>query len=63
MARRRTALVLKRLAENSNGTLKSMVAELVGGKIALVGDHTKAARWSRRFAASGKEFAPRIKRS
>jgi hypothetical protein len=61
MARRKKVLVLAKLAEDSTGQLKSMVKELVGDRPALAGDVAKAAHWSRRFAASGKGFAPRIR--
>ena len=55
MARRKSALVLAKLAEDPRGELKSMVADLTRNKPAFAPDGAKDARWSRRFTASGKE--------
>ena len=64
VARKRATLLLHELAEDSNGELKAMVAELSGEKQER--DGVKDPHWSRRFAASGKDGcagAPRIRMS
>ena len=62
MMKKRKALVLEKLAEES-GELASMVAEL-SAKLGIPRDRDLPMRWSRRFAASGKDgAAPRIRRS
>jgi len=64
VARKKRALVLEKLSEDS-GELASMIADLCGKpKIRL--DGVKPTRWSQRFAASGKNrcsTAPRLRLS
>jgi len=51
MAKRPTAIVLRKLAEESAGQLKAMVTELEGNRVAIEG---KPTGWAKRFKASGK---------
>jgi len=60
MARRPTAIVLRKLAEESARQLKAMVTELEGNRVAIEG---KPTGWAKRFKASGKSRAPRIRAS
>jgi hypothetical protein len=64
LKRKRNPIVLNKLAKDS-GELTSMLADLCG-KPEIRLDGVKPARWSRRFAASGKTKcapAPRIRLS
>jgi hypothetical protein len=61
MAKRTTAIVLRKLAEESEGQLKAMVTELEGNRVAIEG---KPTGWAKRFKASGKRtLAPLIRAS
>ena len=59
MIRKRT-IVLRKLAQRSSLELESMVIELTGVSPSRASDARNTAHWSRRFAASGKGFAPKI---
>jgi len=61
MARKRAKIALNNLPPASATDLASMVAELRGGDKLPVSDSAKPLRWSRRFAASGKSFAPKMR--
>jgi hypothetical protein len=59
MTRKRT-IVLRKLAQCSSFELELMVVELTGVSPSRASDARKTLHWSRRFAASGKNFAPKI---
>lgn len=62
MAKSRNSVVLVKLARDSRAELESMVAELSGVRSDSKGTGTSSVRWSRRFAASGKDgFAPKLR--
>lgn len=63
MTRRRKSVILAKLAGDSDAELKSMVAEISGLKTAPGHNTAKSSGWARRFAASGKNFAPKIRES
>ena len=56
-------MVLAKLTEASHLELKSMVAEISGLKTAPGHNPAKSSGWARRFAASGKNFALKIRES
>jgi hypothetical protein len=62
MAKGKKSVVLAKLAQDSRGELKAMVAELSGAKSELEGADAKPVKWGQRFAASGKtKSAPKIR--
>jgi hypothetical protein len=63
MARKRTTIVLRKLAQRSSLELDSMIIELTGVSPTRANDARKTLHWSQRFAASGKNFAPKIRAS
>ena len=63
MTTKKTVIMLDEPARKSAVKLESMVAELIGDTQPRAIANAKAAQWSRRFAASGKNFAPRIRAS
>jgi hypothetical protein len=58
MARKRTAIVLSKLARESVDELHSMVVELTGDHKADADETAEPRPWSPRFAASGKSLPP-----
>jgi len=61
MARKRAKIALNKLPPSSTNDLASMVTELRGDNKPAVSDSAKPPRWSRRFVASGKNFAPKMR--
>jgi len=59
MPRKKNPIVLEKLALENDGELRDMIAEL---QDTIATDPIEPARWSKRFAASGKTVpAPRIR--
>ena len=58
MPRKKNPIVLEKLAPETDSELKEMLAELQDGRAI---DAVEPPRWSKRFAASGKTKAPRIR--
>jgi len=61
MPRKKNPIVLEKLALDNDGELRDMIAEL---QDTVATDPIEPARWSKRFAASGKHVcasAPRIR--
>jgi len=64
VARKKTPIVLNELTRQSAVELQSMVSELTRDTAIKKNDGGKPSRWSRRFAASGKDgIAPKIRLS
>jgi hypothetical protein len=61
MAKKNKAIVLGRLAEDRKSELKAMVEDLEGSSSRALAETAPHTHWSRRFAASGKGVAPKIK--
>ena len=62
--KKRSAIVLEKLATKSADELGAMVKELCSDHAITDGDELRSMRWNRRFAASGKGVcttAPRIR--
>ena len=62
MAKKRRAIKLDQLGRESAAKVESMAMELAG-EVRLGANDPKPALWSRRFAASGKGIAPKIRQS
>ncbi len=54
--RKKRLIVIEKLIADSEAELKLMQANLEG-------EQTRQTQWSRRFAASGKNYAPKIRES
>ncbi len=64
MAQKRIPIIVDKLIEDPK--LETMLADLDGGPAVHDADGVRSARWSKRFAASGKQTcakAPRIRMS
>ncbi len=61
MARRTNAIILQKLTKDREADLREMLQDLTGSSSRRISGNSSPSHWRRRFVASGKANAPKIR--